>query len=374
MINNLVTFNKLAMENLSQNKLEMAYHFMHRAENILSSLSESQDKDSLTLITFNNQACLYKALGQPNQSVEFLHKAIVIAPNSPEDYFNLARCYLNLSLLKSENRDTDAALNHSMKALDLLSNHCEEDIENYYENLCTAFNIIASQHKIKGNQEESQRVYKRGFDISLKFLGESHSITQIFVKQLEKQKIRFIKKPKSTGIKLPKMLNRAWPKSYNSNRNSQESRRLSSLNFHNETKTHTKRIFTKEVINSSANNELNNTINLSMRKTQHIVTTTSPLVNSRPKINKNQALNRPATVIQSVFRAFLAKKLLEDQRNSKLTRRQLAEKKAIMALQEFEILKEIAEKENPYFEAKQIKTKTKPRSRKSSSRNPNSNH
>ena len=370
MINNLVNFNKLAMENLSQNKLEMAYHFMHRAEKILDSLGDSPEKNSLTLITCNNQACLYKALGQSYQSLQFLYKATTITPSSPEDYFNLARCNLNLSLLKSEEQDTDAALSHSMKALDLLSNHCEEDVDNYYENLCTAFNIIASQHKVKGNDAESQRVYKRGFDISSKFLGNSHPITQNFIKHIEQRKLRFVKKPKTSGVTLPKMLNRAWPQVTNSSRHKEQARRGTSMDFVYDPKfSRTKRVFTKEPSVISPKNVVSTSLEGPLRKTQEAFapSTTPRKISSRKFQRKN--FDKQATVIQTVLRTFLAFKEVEKLKDSKLTRRQLAEKRAIMALQEFELLKEIAEKENPYYEAKEKRASAKLHSRRGTARN-----
>ena len=366
MINNLVSFNKLAMENLSQNKVEMAYHFMHRAEKILNSLAESFDKDSLTLITCNNQACLYKAMGQSYQSLKFLYRAIKISPNTPEDFFNLARCYLNLSLLKSEENDTEAALNHSMKALDLLSNHCEDDVDNYYENLCTAFNIIANQHRIQGNSDESFRVYKRGYEISSKFLGSTHPLTQDFFSKLEHRRLRFIKKPKTSGINLPKMLNRAWPQTNSSNKQKIDSRRGTSLDFSADSRLKTKRIFTKEVSINSTKNHVN-TSEIVMRKTQATFLNNSPKIKTL-KINTLDVAKH-VNIIQNVFRTFLAKEKFEEFRDSKLTRRQLAEKKAILALQEFEILKGLAEKENPYYDHNEARISTKTQSRRSSKRN-----
>lgn len=365
MINNLVSFNKLAMENLTQNKLEMAYHFMHRAEKVLSSLPESLEKDSLTLITCNNQACLYKALGQSYQSLQFLYKATTINPNTPEDYFNLARCNLNLSLLKAEEKDTDSALTHSMKALDLLSNHCEEDVENYYENLCTAFNIIASQHKIKGNEAESQRVYKRGFEISSKFLGNSHPITQNIGKHVEQRKLRFVKKPKTSGITLPKMLNRAWPQAYSSNKHKEQQARATSLDFRYEPKpTKGKRVFTKEPAVFSGKPSMSSSLEGAIRRTQENFLSTSS--QKAKKTPKNKLLNSetPVILIQTAFRRFLAKERLEEIRDSKLTRRQLAEKRAILALHEFELLKDLAFKENPYYEASDKRSSAKVQSRR----------
>ena len=369
MINNLVNFNKLAMENLSQNKLEMAYHFMHRSEKILESLPDSSEKNSLTLITCNNQACLYKALGQSLQSLQFLYKATTITPSTPEDYFNLARCNLNLSLLKSEDQDTDAALSHSMIALDLLTNHCEEDVDSY-ENLCTAFNIIASQHKIKGNDAESQRVYKRGFDISSKFLGNSHPITQKFVGHIEQRKLRFIKKPKTSGITLPKMINRAWPPVTNPSKHNEQTRRGTSMDFAYEPKpSRTKRVFTKEPAVIPSKNGVCTSLEGPLRRTQELYVRSSTPKKIPSRKNQRKNFDKQATLIQTVLRTFLAIKDVEELKDSKLTRRQLAEKRAIMALQEFELLKEIAEKENPYYEANEKRFSAKLHSRRETIRN-----
>ena len=347
----------------------MAYHFMHRAEKILNSLSDSSEKDSLTLITCNNQACLYKALGQSYQSLQFLYKAITISPNTPEDYFNLARCYLNLSLLKSEEIDADAALSNSLKALDLLSNHCKEDVDNYYENLCTAFNIIANQHKIKGNDEEALRVYKRGFDISSKFLGNNHQITQNFSKYLENRRMRFIRKPKSSGISLPKMLNRAWPQTSSSNKHKEQARRGTSLDFAPEAKNFQhKRVFKKEVSVFATKANSNNNHDTILRRTQDSFLHSESPVKLKQHKNKHN-IEKQVLVIQKLFRAFLAKEEIEIIKDSKLTRRQLAEKRAIIALQEFEVLKEIAEKENPYYQANEIRFSAKNQSRRSSAKN-----
>lgn len=347
MINNLVSFNKLAMENLSQNKLEMAYHFMHRAEKILASVPESAEKNSLTLITCNNQACLYKALGQIAQASLFLNKAIEIVPGTSEDYFNLARCYLNLSLLKSEEKDPDSALKLSLKALDLLSNNCEEDVEGYYENLGSAFNIIGNSQRSKGNDDEAQRVYKRGYDVCSKFLGTTHEVTQSLSKMLELRKYRFTKKPKSSDLVLPKMINRAWPNTVYASKKKEVARRGSSFEYSAEYKpVKRKMIFARETVREPEKIEFDS----KLRKTQASfgeVTRSSAKAKPRGKKDVLKAVLR----IQNVFRAFLDRAKVEEVKefkDSKLTRRQLAEKKAIFALQEFEMLKERAERENPY--------------------------
>lgn len=347
MINNLVSFNKLAMENLSQNKLEMAYHFMHRAEKILAGLPETPEKNSLTLITCNNQACLYKALGQSAQASIFLNKAIEIVPGTSEDFFNLARCFLNLSLLKSEEKDSDSALKLSLKALELLTNKCEEDVEGYYENLGTAFNIIGNSYRAKGNDEEAQRVYKRGHDVCSKFLGTTHEVTQGLSKMLELRKYRFTKKPKSSDLVLPKMINRAWPNTVYGTKKKEVARRGSSFEYGSEYKPIKRKIiFARENLKEPEQPFIEN----KLRKTQENFVE-KPKSTAKAKPRTNARVVDAVIKIQTFFRGFIGKIKLQEAKgfaDSKLTRRQLAEKKAIFALQEFEMLKVRAERENPY--------------------------
>lgn len=366
MINYIVSFNKLAMENLAQNKLEMAFHFMNRADKALESLPDSLEKSSLVLITCNNQACLYKTMGQSHQAGLFLIKASKIQPATPEDYYNLARCLLNLSLLKMEDKDSESALANSLKALDILTKHCEPDTDKYYENLCTALNIIGSQHKLKGNNAEAARVFKRGLDISEEFIGSQHQLTQTFRKQLEQKKYKFTKKPKSSNFSLPRMNNRMLPQTHSSIKH-REKPRGSSLEFYNGSRLPPqKHTFTKEP-KFSVKKDTEFTIDVA-RKTQmdFDLNETSPLKINQPKRNI-KSWNRPCVSIQTVFRRFLATELIEEVKDSKLTRRQLAEKKAMIALQEFEVLKERATKENPYYEHEDFHS-VKAHSRKSTGR------
>ena len=346
MISSLVSFNKLAMENLSQNNLEMAYHFMHRAEKTLSTIPESLEKNSLSLITCNNQACLYKALGQSKQASSFLNRAIEILPSTSEDYFNSARCFLNLSLLKSEDKDSDSALKLSLRALELLTNKCDGDIDGYYENLGTAFNLIGNCQRSKGNEEEALRAYKRGYDVCAKFLGNSHQVTQNLAKMVEVKRYRFTKKPKSSELVLPKMLNRAWP-STGQQRKKEVSRRGSSFDCTTEYKPVKRKIvFARETPAERDKWKAEG----GLRKTQENFVE-KPLSSYKQKKRPKAALEGFVGVAQKVFRAFLARRKVEEVRNiddKNMTRRQIAEKKAIFALQEFEMLRVRAERENPY--------------------------
>ncbi|OMJ81172.1 hypothetical protein SteCoe_18393 [Stentor coeruleus] len=366
MISYIVSFNKLAMENLAQNKLEMALHFMNRADKALESLPDSLEKSSLVLITCNNQACLYKTMGQSHQADLFLTKASKIKPVTPEDYYNLARCLLNLSLLKMEDKDSESALVNSLKALDILTKYCETDTDKYYENLCTALNIIGNQHRFKGNNNEAARVFKRGLDISEEFLGSQHQLTQTFKKYLEHKKYKFTKKPKSSNFSLPRMNNRLLPQPYSSNKQ-REKTRMSSLEFYSKSKLPPQKYTFAKDTKISMKKDTEFSIDVT-RKTQidFNLNETSPL-----KINQSErnikSWDFPCVTIQSVFRKFLAIKLLEKVKDSKLTRRQLAEKKAIIALQEFEVLKVRATKENPYYEHEDFHS-VKTHSRKSTGR------
>ncbi|OMJ74336.1 hypothetical protein SteCoe_26754 [Stentor coeruleus] len=366
MINYIASFNKLAMENLAQNKLEMAFHFMNRADKALESLPDSSEKSSLVLITCNNQACLYKTMGQSHQASLFLIKASKIQPSTPEDYYNLARCLLNLSLLKMEDKDSESALVHSLKALDILTKYCEPDKDKYYENLCTALNIIGSQYKLKGNNTEALRVFKRGLDISEEYLGSQNQLTQTFRKYLEQKKYRFTKKPKSSNFSLPRMNNRMPPQPHSSIKH-REKPRVSSLEFYNGSRLPPQKFtFTKDP-KYSMKKDTEFSIDVT-RKTQidFDLNETTPLKINQPK-NNIKSWDRPCISIQAVFRKFLAIEFIEEVKDSKLTRRQLAEKKAVIALQEFEVLKERATKENPYYEHEDFHS-IKTHSRKSTGR------
>ncbi|OMJ93077.1 hypothetical protein SteCoe_4020 [Stentor coeruleus] len=339
------------MENLAQSKLEMAYHFMHRAEKLLNDLPESIEKNSLTLITCNNQACLYKALGKSFQAGIFLEKAITIKPSTPEDHFNLARCLLNLSLLKAEERNSDGSLMYGLRALDILTNNCEPDISNYYENLCTAFNIIGTQHKIRGNDDEANRVFKRGLDISEEFLGPLHQLTLNFRKNFEHKKHRFVRKPKSSKVSIPRMANRGLPSIYSSIRQKAKSPRVTSLEFSNESRLPTqKRIFKKEP-RYSGKQEVAASVEIAKKTLANFsLNETSPIKLKPQKLYDKKVWDKLCVTIQKAFRRFLVQEEMEEIKDSKLTRRQLAEKKAVIALQEFEVLKERASKENPFYE------------------------
>lgn len=350
MINNIVSFNKLAMENLAQSKLEMAYHFMHRAEKLLNDLPESVEKNSLTLITCNNQACLYKALGKSFQAGIFLEKAIAIPASTPEDYFNLARCLLNLSLLKAEERNSDTSLIHALKALDILTKNCEPDTSNYYENLCTAFNIIGTQHKIRGNDDEANRVFKRGLDISEEFLGPLHQLTLNFRKNFEHKKYKFVRKPKSSKVSIQRIANRGLPLIHSSIRQKAKSPRVTSLEFSNESRLPTqKRIFKKEP-RYSVKQEVAASVEIAKKTLANFSLNETMPIKLKPQKYDKKVWDKLSLSIQTVFRRFLVQEEMEEIKDSKLTRRQLAEKKAIIALQEFEVLKERASKENPFYE------------------------
>ncbi|OMJ69088.1 hypothetical protein SteCoe_33289 [Stentor coeruleus] len=350
MINNIVSFNKLAMENLAQSKLEMAYHFMHRAEKLLNDMSESIKKNSLTLITCNNQACLYKALGKSFQARIFLEKTITMQTSTPEDHFNLARCLLNLSLLKAEENNSDKALMYALRALDILTKYCEPDTNNYYENICTAFNIIGTQHKIRGNDDEANRVFKRGLDISEEFLGSLHQLTINFRKNFEQKKYKFVRKPKSSKIFLPRIGNRGLPLIHSSAKQKTKSPRITLLEFSNESKLPTQKRIFKKLPRYTEKQEIETSVEIAKKTLVNFLLNETLPIKLKPKKLDKKVLDILSLSIQTVFRRFLVQREMEEIIDSRLTRRQLAEKKAVIVLQEFKVLKERASKEKPFFE------------------------
>ena len=137
-------------------------------------------------VTYNNLACYYRRQGKLHNALVYLQKAVKIEQNL-EDVANRADTHLNLCAVLSQIGRHAGALEHAQSALILLQEELFPSALSAESKVNTSADRIAvlaiAYHNIGVEQEFLKRIegslesYRKGVEISKKYLGNSHGVT-----------------------------------------------------------------------------------------------------------------------------------------------------------------------------------------------------
>lgn len=167
-------YNKKAMDFLRIENYKKALSFLNKAEEVLSS-GQVQNLNQLLGITLNNFGCFYKRTGNPTLALNFLKKALEIENKDPVDVNNLAGTYLNMCAILSSIGEHQKALDHSLKAMNLLKTRVKDD-ENLLTTLIVAHHNAGIEYEMLMNNIEAKKVYSAGLKLTIEHYGEDHPL------------------------------------------------------------------------------------------------------------------------------------------------------------------------------------------------------
>lgn len=191
--------NLLAMTYLQQEAYPVVLELLKKAEIL------TEKHPAARAVTLNNFACLYRRQGNLHRALTYLTDALQIEAKL-DNIPNRADTHLNMCAVLSQLGKHQSALGHAQSALILLHEELHLSTSNSNRNnnndnnggspprqrggdqsvdatkldriavLGIAYHNVGVEHEFLKNLEQSLQSYKKGAEITVKYLGESHGI------------------------------------------------------------------------------------------------------------------------------------------------------------------------------------------------------
>ena len=113
-------YNRQAMIQLTSEKYNHAIAYLNQALFKVRLMLDSQKKNSLAALTYNNLGCFYKRLEQTDQSLEYFFQSLNLESSGINSCESLANTHLNISVLLSLKNNHEHSLKYAIKALMIL--------------------------------------------------------------------------------------------------------------------------------------------------------------------------------------------------------------------------------------------------------------
>jgi tetratricopeptide (TPR) repeat protein len=173
--------NLLAMTYLQQEDFAMVLELLKKAEIL------TERDNAGRAVTFNNLACYYRRQGKLHASLQYLQKALKIEAKL-EHVDNPADTYLNTCAVLSQLGRHQSALEHAQQALILLQEELAKVIGPMAQAteapkadriavLAIAYHNVGVEYEFLKKFDQSLQSYRKGVEVSERFLGEEHAIT-----------------------------------------------------------------------------------------------------------------------------------------------------------------------------------------------------
>lgn len=173
--------NLLAMTYLQQEDFAMVLELLKKAEIL------TERDNAGRAVTFNNLACYYRRQGKLHAALQYLQKALKIEARL-ERVENPADTYLNTCAVLSQLGRHQSALEHAQQALILLQEELSHAIGPQAQEdnppkadriavLAIAYHNVGVEYEFLKKYEQSLQSYRKGVEVSERFLGTDHAIT-----------------------------------------------------------------------------------------------------------------------------------------------------------------------------------------------------
>lgn len=170
----------------AMNSLEIpkrALKFLQEAERLLLDEDTANEKNknrlSLLSVTFNNLACYYKSVKQPNVSLFYLNQALKVETESFAEPSEIASTHLNICAIYSQLGKHQLAVESALSALNFLQGYENEESlpENVINSLVVAYFNLGVEYEHLRKFQQSKDSYLKGRKFAEEYLGPSNTMT-----------------------------------------------------------------------------------------------------------------------------------------------------------------------------------------------------
>ena len=175
--NTVLMCNKQAMEYLHKNNYADAIRFLQKASQILTNLTPTYTVIKLKAVTLNNLGCLYKRGNDNAKALQYLTQALEYENRLPEESANMAGTHLNLCAIKSHLNNHDDALNHALKAINIIQRNYSGH-KDFTTTLVAAYHNTGVEYQFLNRKIEANNFFRQGYELALRKLGKEHNLTK----------------------------------------------------------------------------------------------------------------------------------------------------------------------------------------------------
>lgn len=189
--------NKDGMESLRKVKncrhdpqLKAAFEQLKYAEAVLLANSTEQDNTALLAVTCNNLGCYYKKVGKYHGALSYLRRALKMEVEMKTDEVTVASTHLNICSILSKLGKHDKAVQHSLTALEIMSNRvtCQDPpnmSQDDYAVLAVAYHSVAKEREFFEQWDQAALAFRTGYQVAHRLLGEDHTLSDILGRSCE---------------------------------------------------------------------------------------------------------------------------------------------------------------------------------------------
>jgi uncharacterized protein (DUF2132 family) len=170
------TCNKQAMDYLCTNNYPECFRLLKKAEEIISSPNYPTGS-KLNAVTLNNLGCYYKRINSYDTALVYLRRAL--QEEADEDQITTAGTHLNILAVLAQQNNHQQALYHGIQALNLLKNSKNTNT------FIIALQSTADEYSALGNAEKALGTYKYALELSQQYLGPSDQHTQTLYNKIQ---------------------------------------------------------------------------------------------------------------------------------------------------------------------------------------------
>lgn len=172
----VISYNKLAMEQLQQDNFENSMSYLKQALMGIKGVTEELTKGKLMAITFNNLGCLFKRSQNMPEALKYLFKAVDLETKLPNEAATIAGAHLNICSILSQQKDHVKAIRHGLRSIFLLKSIHKEQPK-HIPTLVIAYHNVATEYSLLGQSEDAEDCLKVANKLCLEYLGPQHSLS-----------------------------------------------------------------------------------------------------------------------------------------------------------------------------------------------------
>ncbi|CAG9327643.1 unnamed protein product [Blepharisma stoltei] len=211
----ILNLNKQALENLHNPSTALSN--LQQAERILLENASQNLKNRLKLmaLTFNNFACYYKRMNQPNVALLYLNQASKLEYQTLSSPIDLASTQLNLCAINSQLGRHAAALENAKQAIKFFSQVNENELSsNEISKIVAAYFNAGTEFEYTYNLEEAFEHMQKGFELGKKYLHLNHPLVKNICKSLNnlkerKERLKLLADERKSERKMQKIISQS---------------------------------------------------------------------------------------------------------------------------------------------------------------------
>ncbi|CAG9328743.1 unnamed protein product [Blepharisma stoltei] len=188
---NILSLNKHALDNL--NNPHIALSDLQSAERILFESAPEKFKNRLMLmaLTFNNLACYYKRMNQPNVALLYLNQVAKLEYQTLSNPFDIASTQLNLCAINSQLGKHASALENAKRALSLFNQIDENELNSsQITKIVAAYYNAGIEFEFMYDINQAYEYMEKGYELAKKHLDLRHPLVRNIYKSLNELKER----------------------------------------------------------------------------------------------------------------------------------------------------------------------------------------